>query len=95
MSMALDLRCRMVPLVIPVGQELSVCIGVGGWGYPISSRMVRIISASLALSKRPANSASVAEDMTFLRMLLTVWIAPLLGGCVFGGVVGSSGLELR
>lgn len=72
MSMALDLHCRMVPLVMPVTQELSIYMGVGGCGQPGSSRMLRSIAPSLALWKRPADSASVADDMTFLRVLLTM-----------------------
>ncbi len=33
----------------PTATSLSVCIGVGGWGCPISVRVVRTVHASLAL----------------------------------------------
>ena len=87
--MALDLRCFTVPLAIPVALELSVWMGVAGWGCPISASVIQSIAPCLALWKRPPDSASVAEDITFFMMLLTVWMAPLGVGVVVGGFVGS------
>ena len=40
MSMALDLCCLTVSLVMPDAVELSVCIGVGPCGCPITSNEV-------------------------------------------------------
>ncbi len=41
MSMALERFCLIVSLAKPAAVELSVCIGVGGWGWPSSLRVVR------------------------------------------------------
>ena len=68
----------MVSFAIPLAVELSVWIGVAACGYPISWRVVRKISPSFALMKRPAISASAAEDMTCLMMPEMVRMAPLL-----------------
>ena len=87
--MALDLRFFTVPLAMPVALEFSVWIGVAGWGCPISASVIWSIAPCLALWKRPLDSASVAEDITFFMMLLTVWMAPLGVGVVVGGFVGS------
>jgi hypothetical protein len=38
------------------------------------------------LWKSPPTSASAADDMIFLRILLVMWMAPLMGGA---GLVGS------
>jgi hypothetical protein len=46
--------------------ELSVCIGVGGCGWPISSSAWRIGIAALTFVNNPAISASAAEARTFL-----------------------------
>ena len=87
--MDLDLRCFTVPLAIPVALELSVWMGVAGWGCPISVSVIWSISPCLALWKRPPDLASVSEYITFFMMLLTVWMAPLGFGVVVGGFVGS------
>ena len=58
-------------------------------------RAVRSAAPSRALWNSPANLASVAEDMTFLRILLTVCMAPLFGGSLLGGLLGLVGLELK
>ena len=60
MSMVLDLHCLTVSLMMPEAEELSVCIGVGPCGCPISSDEVLSTSPYLALMNRPPNSASAA-----------------------------------
>jgi hypothetical protein len=58
-------------------------------------RVVGRAVPSWALWYRLANLASIAEDITFLRMLLTVQMSPLLGGSIAGGLLGSTGFLLR
>ena len=65
MSMALDLRCLMVSLMMPEAVELSVCMGIGPCGCPIYSSEVLSTSPSLALTDRLPNYASAAEVITF------------------------------
>jgi hypothetical protein len=43
---------------------LSVCIGVGGWGWPSSLSVWCMETAVSALMKRALSSASAADDMT-------------------------------
>ena len=80
MSIALERRCFIRWLAMPVVIELSVFIGVGGCRCPISIRAVRRPHASVPLWKVPASSASAAELTTFLRMTDTGRTTPLLGG---------------
>ena len=54
-------------LMIPDAVELSVCIGVGPCGCPISSNDVLSTSPSLALMNRPPNPASAVEAITFSK----------------------------
>ena len=65
MSMDLDLRCLTVSLMMPEAVELSVCMGDGPCGCPISSNKVMITSPYLALMNKPPNSVSAAEAITF------------------------------
>ena len=67
-------------LTTPSAIALSVCSGVGGCGWPISSRMIQIYTASCALMYRASSSASVADDITCLSMCVMLRMAPLLGG---------------
>ncbi len=53
----------MVWLVTPMAVELSVWMGVRGWGQPISMRVCRRGTISLAVVQRASNSASAVEDM--------------------------------
>ena len=80
---------------MPDAVLLSVTIGVGGCGWPSSSRVMRSGTASFALWKRPAHSASAALESTSLRILQGILMAPFMGGCSVGGLVGSAGRELR
>ena len=63
---------------------LSTCMGVGVWGFPSSSRVVRIVRASLAFIKEALISDFAAEDITFLMIWHRVWMALLLVGRVGG-----------
>ena len=51
-------------LAMSAGVLLSVCKGAAGCGCPISSRVMRMMVPSLALTKRLPTSALVADDMT-------------------------------
>ena len=53
-------------LMIPSAVELSVCTGVGGWGWPISSKMLRISTPFRAFVYSAPSSAYAADDMTAL-----------------------------
>ena len=79
--MALDLCCSTVSLMMPEAVELSVRMGVGPCGCPISSNEVLSTSPSLKLLNRPPNSTSAAEVITFFRMAATTNIAPLYLVC--------------
>ena len=64
--------------MIPDAFELSICIGVGCCGCPLSSNVFLITSTYLVLMNGPPNSASAAEAMTeLLRPLILhhcVWL---------------------
>ena len=53
-----------VLFVIPTAVELSQCMGAGGYGCPISSRVSQQIVACLQLRNRAPSSASAAEATT-------------------------------
>ena len=59
-------------------------MGVGVWGFPVSSSVIQVVKAYLALSKVAPISASDAEDTTVLIRCHRVWMAPLLVGRVGG-----------
>ena len=80
MSMALVLLGWRFRFTTPNAVVLSVCIGVGGWGCPISSRVVLAGMASRAFMNNAPISASAADDMTALMICATFNTAPLLGG---------------
>ncbi len=82
MSMALvHLGCTF-PLITPSAVALLFCNGVGGCSWPNSSSMVLMYTASRAIMYRPASSASVADDITFLMICAMFSTAPLFGGTV-------------
>jgi hypothetical protein len=76
MSMAFVRFCFMVPLMYPVAVVLSVSIGVGGCLCPNSSNVVLRTAPSLAFIETAPISASAAYDITWLRTLLMIKIAP-------------------
>ena len=65
MSIDLVFRGMMVALDTPTAVELSHWMGDLCCGNPISVRDWRSGTMALAQMKRPASSASAAEDMTF------------------------------
>jgi hypothetical protein len=95
MSIARDLRCLRLLFAIPEVVELSVLIGVGGWGWLSSSSVVQSGTASWPLAKRPPASTSVADAATLQSLWQTVWIGPLEDGFSVGTLVGTRELELR
>ena len=68
MLIALDRLCFMVSFTNPIAVELSTCIGVGGWGCPISSSATRSGTASFVARKVAPISASIAELMTLFMI---------------------------
>ena len=67
-------------LITPSAVELSICIGVGSWGCPISPSMFLRYTASFALMNSAPSSALAAEDMTAFIIWAMLSMAPLLGG---------------
>lgn len=80
MSIALVRFGCIFPLMTASAIALSVWSGVGGCLCPNLSSIILMYTASHAMMNKPASSASVADDMTFLSAMLS--IAPLLGGIV-------------
>ena len=95
MSMALDWRCFIESLQNPTAVTLSTCIGVGGWGCPISSRAIITGTASFASRNIVPTSDSMAELMTVLIIFARVYTIPFLVGCVCGGYPGVLGFGPR
>jgi hypothetical protein len=77
MSIAFDRCCLTFRFIIPTAVELSQATGVGGWGHPISAKVVRSGTASLQFMKRAPLSASEAADMTARMILEIVKMGPL------------------
>ncbi len=69
-----------LPLITASAIELLVCSSVGGCLCPVSSRMILMYTASLAIMYSPANSVSVDEDITCLIMWAMFSTALLFGG---------------
>ena len=67
-SMYLSCLWTMVLLVTPSAVELYVCMGVLGWGHPISMRVFRMGNIALSVMKRPVSSASAAKYMKNLMI---------------------------
>eukprot|EP00957_Ditylum_brightwellii_P181315 13812421-Ditylum_brightwellii.AAC.1 len=69
--------------------------GVGGWGWPISSRAKRNSSPFCVFTYSTPISASAALDITLRMTLHTVCTGPFGGGGVSGCFVGSADATLR
>jgi hypothetical protein len=78
MSIARVSLCQVVPLMYTVAMVVSGCSGVGGCGCPIYSYVVSKIVASFAFKNTDPISASVADDITCLRIVLMIKTAPLV-----------------
>ncbi len=57
---------------------LSVCIGVGGWGWPSSLAVWQIGTAVFALMMRVLSSASAADDMTAYIFCKNIQDGPII-----------------
>ena len=84
MSIGFDLLWRSILFAIPAAGELSVFIGVGGWGWSSSSNMVPNIVASCLFPNNPPTSSYAADSIIFRNMLHTAWIGPSIGGVSIG-----------
>ena len=51
--------------------------------------------AVVGVAEEAAGFGSVAEEIKFFMMLLTVWMAPLGVGVIVGGCVGSTKCDVR
>ena len=80
MSMDLVLNGMIVLLVNPTSAELSHWMRVLGFGLPILMRACRSGTIYLEMVKRPASSASEADDMLFLIIFSMVRTGPLWRG---------------
>ena len=80
MSIAFERLGVFFALISASAIALSVCMGVAGCLCPISSNIILIYTASLAIIYSAASSASVADVITCLMMWAMLRMAPLLGG---------------
>ena len=78
--MDLVLRGMMVSFVTPTSVELSHWMGVLGCGHPILMSDWHSGTIYLAMVKRPASSASEADDMKFFIICAIVRTGPLWRG---------------
>ncbi len=75
-----------VMLAMLTAVEILQLVGVGGWGWPISSSANLKIVACLQFRKRAPSAASVAEAMTNLKIVQRMKNAPFnLMGLVASG----------
>ena len=95
MSIALDLRCLIVPVAIPNAVELSTWTGVGGWECPISSSVIRMGTASWQFKNKAPNSASAADAMMLRSILHPTYTMPFSLGSKLAGSCGDGGLLLK
>eukprot|EP00957_Ditylum_brightwellii_P209465 15361879-Ditylum_brightwellii.AAC.1 len=63
-------------MTIPHAMELSVIIGIGGRGCPISLREILNPTAALLLINSYPTSASAADAMAVLILVHSTYIAP-------------------
>ena len=72
-----DFCCLTMLLTIPLVVELSMCIGVGGWGRYNSCSVKHIIFACLVFKNSAPSSASTADAATHFRIEQMMCIALL------------------
>ena len=80
---------------MPLAAELSVLIGVDGWGKPSFWSVMRRGTSVFPLWISPPTSASDVDATTCFRILHFVLIGEFSSGRRFGGVSESVGSELR
>ena len=93
--MVFDSFWLMVLFEKPLAVELSTGMGVDGWGCPSSESMLQMGTASWPLRKVDPILDSVADNITFLMILDTVWMGPLRVGLMLGARFGSGERLLR
>jgi hypothetical protein len=76
-SIILDLQGTIVLLVTPAAVELSIWIGLLGWGQPMAIRVWRWGIILRAVMKSAASSDSAAEAITNLIIWAIDRMAPL------------------
>ena len=82
MSIALNIFCFAVPLMMLFASVFSIVTGVGGCWWPNYSRDVIVDVTFWDFSNNHQNSASVADAMTFLIMLHSTRTGKFYGGIV-------------
>ena len=87
MSIALNIFCFEIPLMMLFDAVLSVANGVGSQWWPISDRTVFMDVAFWQFSNNPPNSASMADTMIFLIMLHSKCDGTFYGGIACIGVL--------
>ena len=87
MSMAQDIFCFSVPLMMLFASVLYVATDVGGCWSPISARAVRMDVNFWKFSDNPPNSASVDDAITLLIILQYTCTGPFSGGIDCIGVL--------
>ena len=80
--MSIDLSSLLAMLLVTTARAvvLSVCIGMGGFLWPVVSNEWRAGIASLQLMRRDPNSTSAAEYMTAFMICEMVRTDTLFGG---------------
>ena len=80
---------------IPSAANLSVFIGIDGWGKLSYLRVLWRVKAVLPLWIIYLTSDLATEATTCLRILNSLWIGPLSRGGRFGYFVGLAQIDLR
>ena len=88
MSTAMDIFCLDVPFNIIFDAVLYVATVVGGCGWTIPDREVRMDIDFWQFPQNSLNFASVADAMTFLMILNSTCTGP------FSGVIAAIGMLL-
>ena len=87
MSIAQDLFCFAVPLMMLFANLFSVHTGVGGCWWVISVLVVLMAVSFWLFSNNPPNSTPVPDAITFRIMLHYTCTGPFWGGIDFIGVL--------
>ena len=95
MYIYLKLFCLTVAVMMPLAAELSILIGVGGWGKLNSWSVMCRGTAVCTLWNSLPTSALDVDSTKCLGILHSVWIGPFYGDGRFGAFLGSVGSELR
>ena len=83
MSIALDIFCFAISFKILFADAFSIATGVGGCGWPISTRSVLVDVAFWQFSKNSPNYASVSDVMKLLIILHYTCTGTISGGIAF------------